>query len=115
MASLCDVSKATILIVIIGLYATTTINAKKSFCTEDEQTKAPCLCCKMRCWYNIQEQAKTVLGHMPGTRGEGEAVETLSTMSQCMSSLCSGLCEKSGPNRRQLLLAALNKEMQQPQ
>jgi len=103
MAQLHNDMKLFGIIGILALYLVAA-NGEKSFCNEKELAKAPCTCCKMRCWYNVQDQAKFVLGHTPGTRGEGEAVEALSTMNECIASFCMEICA-TAPKRR--LLKAL--------
>jgi len=103
MAQLQNGTKLAVLIGILALYSVAA-SAEKTFCNEKEESKAPCMCCKMRCWYNVQQQAKSALGHMPGTGHEGEVEDALATMSECAASMCLEICA-SAPKRRLLLNA----------
>lgn len=74
--------------------------SRADFCTEDEEIKTPCRCCKMRCWYNVQQQAVSILGHMPGKNDDSESVDTLFMIKTCVKTQCADECD---PAKRAML------------
>lgn len=87
-----DILKYEIIYLILALCV-----QEKSYCSEDEESKNPCQCCKMRCWYDIQREAQNILGHKPGTKGDQEAMDVLISIKKCTTMFCKELCPSKKP------------------
>uniref|UniRef100_A0A915K2L3 Uncharacterized protein n=1 Tax=Romanomermis culicivorax TaxID=13658 RepID=A0A915K2L3_ROMCU len=72
-----------------------TVNATgpQVLCSNEQETRRPCACCKIQCWHDVQRVNALLLGHAPGADGDDqEAVDTLIGIRKCASQNCAGLC-----------------------